>query len=678
MKESKTLSLVSSKHKIFLYNAVKAMISVTLCFILFCFISGFEFVYSLSDDYIISFLLTEGDEYSVFLNLFLSKPLVWLYQLSPDINWFIVYQQVLSVFALFVINYIVFCLLSTKSTSYSIVVAVNIIVCTTNFFVIQWTQTSALICSAAVILLLFALFVEKRRKYRILQTIFSFILLLLGSFIRYEAFEMCAVLMLVIFVLHYVEIVYKNKISTQKFSFCIKSLSKEMFSIVLVICILFSGFSLHFFSERIKESKENYINSYNYNSARARVNDYDVAGYENNEDFYNSIGIKSSADLDLVKYHFIDEDFFDTNRLNSIADYSISQRLAGKSKLYLVIDRNVKLIRDEISKLRHFLPFRVGKLSFVVAFCVFIFFIALVVAIILFRVRKKNKLLYKKTMDILLPIILLLVWIGFFAIYKVNEINYLMVFLCVLSVFSSFLFNRYYFFKCFVLNIVCIALYCYQRCFRLGFRSNYVIVFPIIALILFWCQDGYLRKERKRKLSSIQSVLISFVVLLVAVMTGANCWFQYFIPQNCEVENENIINHIKANPSIDYVYSAMCYQVIDNSYSKFADKSPKLLPNTIWYGDWSIGTNAYEQRLKNNDTDCLFREMINNPSKLFIFVDTDSCDYIGIHEKYYNDHYATQGKTIKLVKEDQFTCLNNCWGSKTTEIHVATYKVVEQ
>ena len=70
--------------------------------------------------------------------------------------------------------------------------------------------------------------------------------------------------------------------------------------------------------------------------------------------------------------------------------------------------------------------------------------------------------------------------------------------------------------------------------------------------------------------------------------------------------------------------------------------------------------------------------MINNPGKRFIFVDTDNFDYIGIHEKYYNDHYASQEKTIKLVKEDQFTCLNNCWGSKTTEIHVATYKVVEQ
>ena len=58
-------------------------------------------------------------------------------------------------------------------------------------------------------------------------------------------------------------------------------------------------------------------------------------------------------------------------------------------------------------------------------------------------------------MDILLPIILFLVWISFFAIYKINEINHLMVFLCVFSVFSSFLFNRYYFFKCFVLNIVC-------------------------------------------------------------------------------------------------------------------------------------------------------------------------------------------------------------------------------
>ena len=108
MKESNTLFLVSSKQKIFLCNSIKAIFSAALCFILFCLISGFEFVYSSSDDYIMSFLLTEGDEYSVFLNLFLSKPLVWLYQLLPDINWFIVYQQVLSVFALFVINYIVF------------------------------------------------------------------------------------------------------------------------------------------------------------------------------------------------------------------------------------------------------------------------------------------------------------------------------------------------------------------------------------------------------------------------------------------------------------------------------------------------------------------------------------------------------------------------------------------
>ena len=108
---------------------------------------------------------------------------------------------------------------------------------------------------------------------------------------------MCALLVLVIFVLYYVEIVYKNGITTRKFSFCIKTLSKEIGSIVLVSCILLSGFSLHFFSERIKESTDNYINSYNYNSARARVNDYDVAGYENNEDYYNSIGVKSSADL---------------------------------------------------------------------------------------------------------------------------------------------------------------------------------------------------------------------------------------------------------------------------------------------------------------------------------------------------------------------------------------------
>ena len=678
MKKSTTLSIVSSKHIIFLNNAVRAIISVALCFFLFCFISKFVFVYSSSDDYILSFLLSEGDEYSVFLNVFLSKPLVWLYQLLPDINWFIVYQQTLSVFALFAINYIVFCLFPQKILSYAIVVSVNIIVCTTNFFAIQWTQTSALICSAAVVLLLFALFVEKRRKYRIIQTTFSFVLLLLGSFIRYEAFEMCALLVLVIFVLYYVEIVYKNGITTRKFSFCIKTLSKEIGSIVLVSCILLSGFSLHFFSERIKESTDNYINSYNYNSARARVNDYDVAGYENNEDYYNSIGVKSSADLDLVEYHFIDEDFFDEDRLNSIADYSLSLRLAGKSKLYLVIDRNIKLIRDEISKLRYLLPIKVGKLSFVVVFLVFLFLIALVIAIILFRIRKKNKKLYKKTMGILLPFILLLVWVSFFAIYKVNECNHLMVFLCVFSVFSSFLFNRFYYLKCFVLNTLCVGMYCYQRCFRLGFRSNYVIVFPIIALLLFYCQDRYLRKNSKGTFLSIQSILISLVILLIAVPTGINCWIQFYIPQDHEVENENLINYIKANPYIDFVYSSMCYSVIDKYSNKYADKSPDLISNTIYYGDWFIGTNAYEERLKSNDTEYLFREMINNPGKRFIFVDTDNFDYIGIHEKYYNDHYASQEKTIKLVKENQFTCKNNYWDGKTSEIHVATYKVVEQ
>lgn len=678
MKESNTLSLISSKHKTRLCNAVKAIISSAFCLILFCFISGFEFVYSSNDDYILCFLLSEGDEYSVFLNVFLSKPLVWLYQLLPDINWFIVYQQILSVFALFAINYIVFFLLSKKALSYGTVVSVNIIVYTTNFIVIQWTQTSALICSAAVVLMLFALFVEKRKKYRVLQTIVSFILLLLGSFIRYEAFIMFASLLLVIFVLHYVEIVYKNKISTRKLSFCIKALSKEIGSIVLVMFILLSGLSLHFFSERIKESTDNYINSYNYNSARARVNDYDVTGYKNNEDFYNSIGVKSSADLDLVEYHFIDKDFFDENRLDLIADYSLSQRLAGKSKLYFAIDRNIKLIRDEISNLRYLLPFRLGKLSFVVAFFLLLLLIALVIAIILFRIRKKNKMLYKKIIDILLPFILLLVWISFFAIYKVDERNYLLVFLCVLSVSTTFLFNRFYYIKCFVLNAICITLYCYQRCFRLNFRSNYVIVFPILALLLFYCQDRYLRKNSKRTSSSIQSILISSVILLVAVMTGINCWFQYYIPQNRQVENEKVIDYIKANPSIDFVYSSMCYSVIDNTYSKYADKSPKLLPNTIYYGDWFIGTNAYEQRLKSNDTDCLFKEMINNPSKLFIFADTDNYDYIGIHEKYYNDHYASQGKTIKLEKEKQFTCKNNYWDGKTTAIQVSTYKVVEQ
>lgn len=197
-------------------------------------------------------------------------------------------------------------------------------------------------------------------------------------------------------------------------------------------------------------------------------------------------------------------------------------------------------------------------------------------------------------------------------------------------------------------------------------------------MLLFYCQDGYLRKNSKRTSFSIRSILISLVILLVAVPTGINCWVQYFIPQNHEVENENLINYIKANPSIDFVYSSTCYSVIDKYSSKCADKSPGLISNTIYYGDWFIGTNAYEERLKNNDTDYLFKEMINNPSKLFIFVDTENYDYIGIHEKYYNDHYASQEKTIRLVKENQFTCKNNHWDGKTSEIHVATYKVVEQ
>ena len=660
-----------------LCNYLKALITATISFVLFCILAKFEFVYSSSDDYIISFLLSEGDDYSVFLNIFLSKPLVLLYRLLPYVNWFILFQQILSALALFVIDYIVFCVSSKNLLAYSLVLSVNAIVCSTNIFVLQWTQTSTFICSVAVVLLLFALFIEKRKKHGILQIIFSTALLLLGSLIRFEAFEMCALILCIVAFLCYTEMIYMNKLSTHKLSFCFRVLSKKLLSIILVICLFFSGFIVHLFSEKIKESTNNYSYSYSYNSARARVNDYDVADYLNNEAFYNSIGVKSPADLDLVKYHFIDEDFFDIERLNSIADYSFSLRSEGESGLYFAIDRNIKLIRDEISKLRSFLPFRMGKITFVAIFVLLLFLIVFILVIILFCIRKKNKNQFKRIMNILLPLLLLLLWGIFFAIYKVDESNYLMVFLCMISVSATFIFNRYYYIKCTALNIICMALYCYQKWFRMSFRVNFVIVFPIMLFLIFFCQDKYLRNENKRKIALLKYILFSFVIIFASILIGMNCWIQYYIPQNRVVASDSVINYIKKNPDIDFVYSAMCYPVLDNTYSKFPNITPKLYPNTIYYGDWFIGTNAYKERINDNDIDCLFKDMINNNRRQFIFVDTDEYDSIKLHEQFYNDHYATKGKRIRLVKEKQFACKASGWDGESSEIQVATYTVIE-
>ena len=152
---------------------------------------GFCYAYGTNDDYTISVLLSSGDDRVLFISYYLSFIMSKLHKICNGINIYGISQIVLCAASLLAINYVL--VRRMKKPLGALVSAfVDVFFYSTSVLVVQFTQTTALACTAGVLLFVYASFYPQGRKLTLFWKISAWVLVIFGSFYRIDSFMIVA------------------------------------------------------------------------------------------------------------------------------------------------------------------------------------------------------------------------------------------------------------------------------------------------------------------------------------------------------------------------------------------------------------------------------------------------------------------------------------------------------
>ena len=194
---------------------------------------------------------------------------------------------------------------------------------------IQYSQTPAVMLTAGTALAYHASMIEKNRKKKTAQIIISAIIMVISSLFRFTPFFVCSGFA-ILFFLCVVCSAFSKTEKTAPFKTRITCAAKKCMLLIVTAVLSFSvSLGLFIASETINSHDQNYGRFVGYNEARSRISDYETAPYYGNEEFYNSVGINSEAELILFRN---DKTEYNAEVLNRIADYSEKTVQKGDSK----------------------------------------------------------------------------------------------------------------------------------------------------------------------------------------------------------------------------------------------------------------------------------------------------------------------------------------------------------
>lgn len=635
--------------------------------LLLLLISGFQVVYSTNDDYLISWLIFNGEEKSFFINYFLQTFLVILQSLLPFVNCFSLFQLIGCFTALISINYVI---LSQRKGSLSIVLSLltSVLVCSTSVVVIQWTHTTTLMSIAGFVLLIYSLQNEKRKKYRIFQIMFSSILVVTGSLLRFVAFEICTIFVVIYMLLILIENIIKTKNSFLKRIWASIKVKK---SLILTVIIVIS-FALNIISTVIVNSDNSFIEHQAFNNARAQVTDYSVKNYEGNEEFYNNIDINSKEELDLALIWHIDKNFFDTEKFTAISEYANNSQDIIANLKYAMI-KSVQKIYKVFVDVKTTLNLPINNMVFITI----IGLLCILFAIIWYSLYKKLEKDNTTKLTIFLRITAILIsiatWNLFVFAFGLNSNSIFTFIVFGLTVVSAIISSRYNFMLSFCLNLFSIALYIYQSYSRISFRVSFTIFIPAIVLIVYAILSTHIEKKDANNLL-ITNTVVTIVLVVTVLCSCINIWMYNVIPNICTYDTE-LNGYIKQNSNEFFFHINKEYAKIDKAYTK--PLQPLSYPdNTIPYGGWQTASECYENMLKDHSVECIFFEMIDSDNRRFILSEADGYDIVNIYENHYNSHYASEHKTISLVREKELSVVKTTWFNDNETENIGIYKVV--
>lgn len=601
--------------------------------------SGFNVFYATNDDYISSIYIAYGYDTNPYLSYFLTCPIVQMQKLIPNLNLQIIFQYLLCFVAFVTIDYVLIKKFGRK-TGILFAAVTNFIYISTVLVLVQYTHTTTIVCVAGYLCLFLSFFTAEKRRNKIIQSIAAFLLVVLGSLYRFTAFEVVTVVIFFFIGCTYIADVWreKNNKATLKEAIC-KCTKKFYKHFLMFVLIAVVTFGLNFCSEVIKQTSQEYVNFKEYNAARSAAVDYGRASYNGNEDFYNSLDIYSQNDIYCLGAWYGDYEFFNVEKLNEISSYSAQPQFGLRFSVSYIFS----LIRGKFSAITDINP----NIVIVVAFIAVLIMLA-----IIYKFRNRLKYVF--------PIAITFFWVMFFYIFKVKEASLLCIPICVLSVITSFLCNRYRYFVTLSMNICVFALYVYLNFSRISFRATYTFLSTAFILLLFSLKKDNLRilfQNKDLKFRKIGVFLVSVVIAVSVVLTEAFIWNDmiYTLPKedrtNCEM-NE----YVKENDDKTYVFCNESLRQFGGNYIQ-PQKTPYILENTVFFVTWAVGSHFYIDQLKDHNIPHMFKDMIDNDNVSFVFDNAYKMETYrtkDLIETYYNSHYAGQNEKIVLKAEKEF------------------------
>ena len=616
------------------------LLSLILCLTAFGFYfcaSGFNIV-SGNDDYVVFKLIYNGEFAIGCMGYFFTGFIYLIQPLFGNLNSYMIVQELICFGSLLAINYVILAKLRNRM-GFFLTVLFDIVYFSFITLEILFTYTAVVGCSAGLVLILYAAQFESRKGFKITQGVLGFVLLFTGSQVRYSPFQSLAAIFAVFaFSIVLVSFIKNKKGNSVKTAF-LSTVKKYLKTGVLVLISFIIVYSANSASAALKHTVDGYDELVEYNNAISSVNDHNICSFFYEKDFYRSIGVESNSDLVLLRNWFIDEDFFTAEKLRAIRTYS-DENLSyeyGKKDYFGYITTPI---------FQSFSEWTSDGSIVIIAIAALVALTALVIAIVI--APKKRAAILRLSSFILLWSFFLLVSGGFS--YK----NLMVLPFMILTFYISFKYDIFQYIITMALSLIMIILFFYLLSYRYLFHPLLAVFFPISIFAIL-----SLDKSRVAKISSAgknrkpATAIISVIAIICALISAHTLFFKWVYVEFHE-DNKKLTEYIDNNP--DKVFLINQIVMLRGYYNPLIMSEEQ--ENVVNYGLW-VGKSHYMQNMRKiNGIEHVFKDAIDNDNVLIPMYDatfdgghanTFAMDF----EAYYTEHYAEEGKEIKLESEGE-------------------------
>lgn len=626
---------------------ISALILTFSVYFFYLLISEFNII-SGNDDYCIFKLINYGDIAIGCVGFFYSWFISVIQPLFGNLNTYLIFQFIVTLLSIIAIDYVILSKLKSK-TGLFLTIIFNIVYFAFAALEIRFSYTSTFACSAGFVLMVYGSQHEERKRFRITQIICGLLLLFSGTQVRFDpVLPMGAIAAVLAFGVLLTAFLKYKKENDAKTAF--KSLfDKYIKTGILLVLAAIMVFGTNAASNALKYTVDGFVEQDEYNQAISKVVDYQTASYYEHTQFFNNLGIKSASDLTVLKKWFVDDEFYTTEKLHAISEFSkstVNDGIARKGALSYVIYP----IKNAFTK-----AVQNGD---------YVYYLIILAAVIL-AVILLWKFLPKQRAVVLKLAILALLWTFYIIVAGWFSINNMFALpLLVITLYIAVKFNNYQFIITAFMLSAMMVLYFYITTLRLWFHTGLAVIFPAFVMILFALDNenrvsmpepeavkAKLKKNKSKKsmakpnLITILSVIISLLLIVSSVISSVVVYKNQVYVYKSQ-SNKQLGEYITNHPELTFVINQSC--LYKHYYEPFILPTEK--ENMVNYGLW-VTKSGYMQNTKTrNGITNIFRDSVNSSNIRIVLPENDQ--NIDSLKNYYNLHYVNPGQTTTFIKTD--------------------------